>query len=202
MGTNRARNIGCVVGLVALLLTLGCGQKASETVAEKAIESAMSADGQKVDVKLDSSGGGFSMSVKGEDGATQQMTVTSSGDEDNLTMTVQGQDGPMSMVAGEAATLPADFPKDVPLLPGMKLTMVQSMPTQKAYVAQGTTDKAMAAVAAFYKEQAAAQGWTERMAMNQAGMHMLNYEKSGRALSVMLNQDGAHTVIQLTTAAK
>ena len=61
------RHVCMWVVVAALLaeLTAGCGQKASDTVAENAIEAGMKAQGQNADVKIDSD----SMQITTQDGA-------------------------------------------------------------------------------------------------------------------------------------
>jgi hypothetical protein len=219
--------------LIALLVSLliagaGCG-KVSDTVSnkvkEKAIETALSKDGNKADVTLDKDGRVSSMAIKGPDGKEQKMDmkmdqnggtmtiketdengktrdVQVSGSGDTSTMTIQSDDGAMKIATGDAAKVPDDFPKDIPLYNGIKLISVQTMPDQKMFHIQATTADAMDKVAAFCKEQYVKQSWTEASSMNQAGdapMTMISYKKEDRILNVVLMKDKDGTMIQLNT---
>ena len=171
-----------MVMLGGSLALAGCGgslsEKVAETVVEKGIESALSTDGQKANVDI------------GKDG-------------DSFSMTIQGEDGGMQLAAGTKASIPADFPKDVPLYPGLEIIMVQTMGTEGAHMIMGSSSDSMEKVAAFYKKETAAQGWTEQMSMNQPGdtpMQMLTYEKDGRMISVTILFEENQTKINLTTA--
>jgi len=227
MKTQRA-----LLGMVALALGLalaGCGkaaEKAGNTIAEKAIEKALSADGQKVDVKINKDGGASNISFQGTDrdgkkidmtisgdgnkGALQMkgpegtMNMTVTGDGDKAALQMKGPDGTMTMTAGDAAVLPADFPKDVPLYPGLKLYMVQTMPDQKAHMVQGFSTDSLDKVAAFCKEKFPAQGWTEQTSMNQGGdspMAMFSYQKEQRTLSIMVGREEERTSLSITVGS-
>ncbi len=206
----------------------GCGKAsdaAKQQATEKAIEAAMSGEGKNVDVKLGKDGNVASMSIKGKDGdgGNLDMTMNSNGGQmtikatdengkavdiqmngngDNSSMTIQGDDGAMKMLTGDAAKVPEDFPKDIPQYPGLKVTMVQTMAEQQMYHIQAQTPDAMDKVATFCKEQYKAQGWTEQSSMNQGGdapMTMLSYEKGERILNIVLSKDGDATVVSLNT---
>ena len=198
----RNYTVTVVLMLGTALFAAGCGQKVGEKVAEKAIELAARSDGEKVDVDLDTDKGGFSMTVKGEDGKDQKMELKSTGDGDNFAMTVRGEDGEVSMVFGDAASIPADFPKDVPLFPGMKPTMVQSHAQEKMHMVVAHADKPIAEVAGFFKKQCASQGWTEQMQMTQGDARVMSYQKGERVLNVTLAAEDGGTSISLHAMAQ
>lgn len=196
-----------LASVVALVIAVGCGQKASETAAQKAtekiLESALSKDGQKVDVKI-SRDGGAKMTIQGQDADGKMVNMKIGGENDAVSMTVQGADGNVQMTAGASAKIPDDFPKDIPVYPGLKLQMVQTIESGKSYMVQGNSGDAVEKAAAFYKKEAAAQGWTEQSSMNQAGdnpMQMFTYAKGERTLTVMIMRDSSEnrTSISLTT---
>jgi hypothetical protein len=211
--------------LISLILAgTGCG-KAKEVVAEKAIEAALSQDGKQADVKLDKNGKAMSMTIKGADGKDQKMDMkfdqdggkmTIKGTDDNgkavdiqmigsgdtSTMTIQGEDGAMKMTTGDAAKVPDDFPKDIPIYSGVKLIGVQTMPDQKMFHIQAQTTDAMDKVVAFCKQQYPAQSWKEASSTSMAGdtpMTMLSYQKDDRILNIVLMKDKDGTMIQLNT---
>ncbi len=200
----RGFGLWMIVGLISMgVLVPGCGSKPSETVAEKAVEKmveqALSDTGQKVNVKIGKEGDGFSMTVTGDD-AEGVSEIKIGQDEQTFSLSMQGMDGNVMVAGGEDARIPDTFPKDVPLYPGMKLLLVQSMPEQQGYIIQARSDDSMDKVAAYIKKEVAAQEWKETLAMSQAGdppMQMLGYSKNNRVLHFVLNSEDGGTVIHL-----
>jgi hypothetical protein len=181
------------------LIVTGCGKAAqtvTEKVAQKAIEKSIAKDGGKADVKFDSKSG--TVQVKGKDASGNAYEVKSGGDKNTVNFKQTGPDG-MEMQIGENAKLPADFPKDVPVLDGLQLQMVQSSTEKKTFVVQGNSTTPIAKAAAFYKEKIAAQGWKELTTMNAGEMQTMQYEKDQRTLSVMLMKDGENTNVSTQT---
>ena len=95
------KSSGVVLGVLvcSVVMVSGCGkpkktmsEKISESLAEKAIEMSMKAEGASAKVDLS----------KG-------------------TMTVTTKDGETAVVSGEGASVPADFPKDVYVIKGAKI---------------------------------------------------------------------------------
>lgn len=187
------------VAVLVPVLMLGCGQKVSEKLAEKGMEMAAKQDGKDVKVDLNTKDGGFSMTVKDEDGKDQKMEVKSSGDGDNFSMTMSGEGGNVTTLGGENAKIPETFPKDVPQYPGMTPTVVQITPEQQMFMVHAKTTDPVAKVAEFYKKQCADQGWTEQMNLSQDNMQMLSYLKDKRMLNVNVATEEGATVISLHT---
>jgi len=103
---------------------------------------------------------------------------------------------------GDAAKIPEDFPKDIPLYETMKVQSVTALAGEKAYVVQGTTGDAIEKVAAVLKAKAEASGWRETSpegAVHEATMSVRNYTKEKRSLNVTLFQQDSDTVINLST---
>lgn len=225
----RNKMLFCGVAIAGMvLMATGCG-KASDTAAqkaaEKAIETALSGEGKKVDVKLGKDGNvstvtvqgmdkngqkidmtlnqsGGKMTIKGTDEKGQKVNVQMNQSGDSVNMTVQGKEGAMKIISGGAAKVPDDFPKDIPLYPDMQVNLGQAMAEQQMYHVEAHTKDPMEKVAAFCKEKITAQGWTEQTSMNQAGdspMTMLMYRKGERTLSIMLTKDEGGTGINVTT---
>ncbi|MCP4644624.1 MAG: hypothetical protein GY851_29545 [bacterium] len=196
-------------------VSTGCGEKAAQTIAEKAMEKAIESeaaeDGEDVDVKVDISKG--TMTVAGADGEKVNMKM----DADNGTMTITGADGEQvgmkidateggatmttadgtEMLSGANAKLPDDFPEDVPQYKGMQLVMVTKMPDGNLSVT-ATTPDSIDKVAAFYKKEAEANGWNEEMSMDMGEMKNLQYKKADRGMIVLVIKDEKETGIQLT----
>ena len=200
----RGFRLWMIVGLISAgMLMPGCGSKPTETVAEKAaektLEQALSDTGQKVDVKIGKEGDGFSMTVIGED-ADGVSEIKIGQDAQTFSLSMPGADGNVMVVGGDDAKIPDTFPKDVPLYPGIKLLVVQSMPEQQGYIIQARSDDSVDKVLAYLKKEVAAQGWQETLAMSQPGdppMQMIGYSKDNRVLHFVLNAEDGKTVIHL-----
>ncbi|MCC6143999.1 MAG: hypothetical protein IT368_09350 [Candidatus Hydrogenedentes bacterium] len=176
-------NIGKVSVLfwaVAALVLTGCGGDKTDPLAtdwaEGAIEAQVAAGDQDVDVEMNTKDDSFSMKVTGEEGG-------------------------MSITAGEGTKLPENMPKDVPVYPGIQVQMATSVSEKEGIMVQGLSTDAIEKVTAFYKKETADKGWAEAMSMNMAeGQQMLNYTKEGRILNVMLIKQDDGTQISVTTA--
>jgi hypothetical protein len=201
----------------------GCGcrkkvaEKVSEKVAEKAIEHAIKTnakqEGKDVDVQVDLKGG--AMTIKSKDGKVirmndGQMAVTSQSGEENVSVNTEGgtysvksKEGEVTAVTGKNAKVPDNFPKDIPLYPGAEIAAVTTMTQQEMFSVQSTTADSLENTGAYFRKQFAANGWTEKQSMNQAGdapMQMLTYSKEGRTAMVMLMVESGKTMINLQTA--
>jgi len=198
----------------------GCREKVAEKVAEKAIEKAIQADAKKegkdVDVDVNLKGG--SMSIKTKDGSKKmdlnvqdgKMAVKSEGGEeqvsmnaDNQSVTVTTKDGTVTSTAGKTAKIPDTFPKDIPLYAGAEIVAVSTMTQNEMFHVQATTADSLKNVAAYYKKELPAKGWTEQQTVSQAGdspMEMLNFTKEDRTVMVMVTADQGKTAIMLQTA--
>ncbi|OQB95985.1 MAG: hypothetical protein BWX80_04229 [Candidatus Hydrogenedentes bacterium ADurb.Bin101] len=103
------------------------------------------------------------------------------------------------MQSGPQAKIPEAFPADVPLYPDIKLQMVVQNENQ-GFTLSGTLSDDMNTVAEFFKKSCVEQGWEEVMVMAQSSeMHMLNYKKEGRVLSIMLALANGEVGVNITT---
>ncbi|MBX7256904.1 MAG: hypothetical protein K1Y02_11130 [Candidatus Hydrogenedentes bacterium] len=103
---------------------------------------------------------------------------------------------------GEAAAIPDDFPKDVPLYKAMDVLSVTTLTGGKTYVIQGSTPDAFEQVDMSMKHDAEANGWQEPATGNSVRdtkMSVRNYSKEGRTLNITLFQQDANTVINIST---
>ena len=169
-------------------------QTVTEKIAEKAIEKSIAKDGGTADVKLDSKSG--SVQMKGKDASGNAYEMKTGGGKDSFDFKQTGADGSVTQM-GASAKLPADFPKDVPILDGLQLQLVQSSPAKKEFVVQGKAATPITKAAAFYKEKIAAQGWKELTSMDGGEMQNMQYEKEQRSLSVMLMKEGDATTVSM-----
>ncbi|MGI6459098.1 MAG: hypothetical protein ACOX5J_03215 [Candidatus Hydrogenedentales bacterium] len=184
-----------LAGCLAMALVAGCGEKsaekASEALAEQIIERAARGIGANVDVDVSSG----KISVKGVDEHGQAVDFTVGAD----TGTMTSDDGAVSFATGEAAKIPDDFPKDVPLYQGAQLVSVHRDTNAGMTSLAATSGDPAGTIAEFYTKQMEANGWTRETAFNQSdSMHMMSYEKDSRQLSIIIiaGEDDA-TQIQL-----
>ena len=157
----------------AALAATGCGKKAAEIAAEKAIEYSAKADGK--DVKVDIQSGGETMVVKTEDG---------------------------SYATGENVAIPENFPKDIPVYKGLKPTMSSTVGGEGSFMLSGTIEGSPDDAAIYYSREAVANGWTETTKISQPQMTMLAYEKDDRAMSIMASSEAGSTSLSITVAKK
>jgi hypothetical protein len=190
-----------VLAVLLVSFIFGCGNKSvTEGVAEKAMEQAaekgLAAEGKKADVDVKRNGDNLSITVKDENNQKSTMTMNSS--EETTEMNIAGAEGNMKMQSGSGAKIPENFPKDVPLYPGVTLKMVMEMEGQGYSVVSSTTD-AVSAVSDFYKKSCIEKGWTESMVMAQgADNAMLHYQKDERILMVVIGFAEGETTISIT----
>jgi len=203
-----------------LCLGPGCGKKASEVVAERAMENAMAKGGKKADVKIDSKTG--SMTIKSKDGNENVdikmdgsgMTIKSKGEDgetvstyssDGETYGVKTEGGGPSMAFGKGAKAPDGFPKDIPIYPGAEIQMSSSDPASKTFAVQALSADAVDKVAEYYKKEMKSQGWNEGDGVVQTGanpMHMLNFDKAGWSAMIMVMAQEDKTLVSITTEQK
>ena len=118
---------------------------------------------------------------------------------DGDTATMTSEDGGVSFATGEAAKIPDDFPKDIPLYDGAQLVTVQQDTGAGMIALTATSSDPVATIAEFYKKKAEASGWTRESALDQGGtMHMLTYKKDSQQLDIFISGDGDATQIQLS----
>ncbi len=184
-----------VIGLLAMAMA-GCGGgdsgSGADTATEstdgggtlrdaavsKGIEAAAAAQGEDVEVDLDSTTGGADIKVK-------------------------TADGDVEMSSHKGAELPEGLPDDVPILPGMQVRFSQRKSQDNAYTIVGVTDKSLAEAAAFFKKEAAAQRWSEASSQEtdtgSITMHTLSFEKEQRNLTINIVRQENETQVQIVT---
>ncbi len=166
-----------MISVILAVVLAGCSGSVGDKVAEKALETALSEDGQKVQVDLDSKG-------------------------ENISIAIQGDESTMDIATGDALTPPEGFPKDIPLYTNMTLQLVQSIEESNTYILNGQSADPLPKVDAFYKEQLTKHGWKQEMNIAAMGdTRMYNVEKEKRTLNVVLAADSGITNIQLTTSS-
>ena len=179
--------------VVALPLGCSCRQKIADKAIEKAIETQAKKDGKDVDVKMDTKAG--TMSIKAKDGS-ENVNVDMKSDGNSFS--IKTQDG--VVLGGENAKIPDSFPKDVPVFPGAKPTLVTTDTKSEMFSVSLTTADTFENVGTYYKKELAANGWKEEQTMTQSGdqpMQMLTYTKENRSVMVTITRDGANTALAL-----
>jgi hypothetical protein len=181
-------------GIAALCCFAGCGGSSTETTpepapappasvsgslanaaAEKVVEHALSESHEDVKVNID----GDNISFSGKSGETGQMDIN----------------------FGGTAAVPEGFPKDVPLPKDLTVQMSMKLEQQEGFQIQATCPQNFETVAAFFQKEVAAQGWTEKSNMSQAGVLVMGqYEKDGRELHVQVTNAGTECHIMVMTA--
>lgn len=181
-----------LVSIAAAGLT-GC-DRIAEWAGENIFEFAASSNGEEVDVEIDRESGNGSIKTKDGD-------ASSDGENDSGRFELSGKDGTVRVATGKEAALPDDFPKDVPLFPGFKPDMVQSLPGGTISVA-GAVPVSIPSVKSFYDQAAKREGWTETESIAQEHVASLSYTKEERVLQVTAIPDISGTMVSLTTGAK
>jgi hypothetical protein len=122
-------------------------------------------------------------------------------DKDGGQVTFEGDQGATTIASGSAATLPADFPKDVYLPARYKLESAMQMPG--AIVVAVDAPGEVTSLFGEASRQMQAQGWKQTMAMQQGGdTRMLAFEKDNRSVMVSFDADssgGVKVALQLAT---
>ena len=120
-------------------------------------------------------------------------------DAKGKSVTVKEKDGSV-VVSGEGVKIPEDFPKDVPVYPGSKLSSAVSAAQSGSagHMVTLQTADPPAKVAAFYKSKFS--GWQVKMEMSSGGGKVLLLESPDekRSITVVANPAGGQTTVTLT----
>ncbi|HEY1695688.1 MAG TPA: hypothetical protein VGG39_26150 [Polyangiaceae bacterium] len=122
-------------------------------------------------------------------------------DDKKGTLTIIADGGAVTM--GAAATIPADFPKEVAVYPGAKPQMVAKSLDPKGKQAWSVTMETpdpSAKVVAYYK--ANMTGFTQASTMDMGTSNMSVYQSPRYDATVVINSEGAKSLISLTVASK
>lgn len=122
-------------------------------------------------------------------------------DEDGGKVSLKTDKGEMTISGGDAATLPASFPKDV-YLPE-DYTVASTMELPGAMVVSLETRGSVSALAADASKRMQAQGWKQVMAMqSDADNRMLSYQKEQRSASVTFSREDDKVTVGLQLASE
>ena len=195
------------LGIIMTLALAGCDCGGKDTpdavankAAEKVIEQGLRDEGKQADVLINQDEKTFSMTVTDENDKESTMTMNVGDEGSNVS--ISGPEGKMEMQSGPDAKVPAGFPGDVPLYPGMKLQMVMENAGPVFSVSGTTADKAEE-VTAFYKKTCAEKGWTQALDMaEQQGTSMMHFQKDNRMLMVLTSVESGEVTINLNTGVE
>ena len=114
-------------------------------------------------------------------------------DIDGKGLSIKGADGKGTVAVGAGATLPKDFPKDVPIYPGAKVVVaIQSNDKDKTgYMVSLESKDAPAKIAAYYK--ANLKGFTQSVDMNTGDSYTLAMTKESTGTSMTMSAASSGT---------
>ncbi|MDZ4229621.1 MAG: hypothetical protein U1C53_00610, partial [Candidatus Veblenbacteria bacterium] len=112
------------------------------------------------------------------------------------TFTYEGEEG--SFQAGEDVSLPSDWPGDVPVISGAKISYAGSNNPSTGAVGASvmfTTTKSVAEVNEYYRTELASQGWQVEGTAAMAGTTVLSATKGERTVGLyIVGAEGTTTV--------
>lgn len=122
-------------------------------------------------------------------------------DDGTKSVTVDQSMGAMTGQTGTDLEVPKDFPSDVPLYPEMKIVAASQMPGMGSML-QGVSVAGLDKVSGYYETEMKAQGWTAGESQKSPGLHVTQYEKGDRAVSLTLMPVPEGTTVQIATMPK
>ena len=161
----------CVIR-VSLGLGLGACSKIEEKMAEKAAEKAT---GGQVDI--DSKTGKVKLKQKGPDGKESEVQL------------------------GEGSSVPADFPKAVPIYPGAKVMSAVTVSQGESHVVTLNTKDSTQQVLDFYKKNLASFKTDGELTGGDTTMLNVSNDQLTVGVTATKSSDDGTTLINLTTSA-
>lgn len=132
--------------------------------------------------------------------ADAQVTVKQEGK--SVIYEASGPDGVrLTAAAGEEGVpMPNDFPKDVPIIDGAKVTAAMTQGEQRMLHLRVPVGQAEAAK--FYADALKGQGWEIENTMNMNEMAMLAARKDARECNVAVLKEGDTVLVQLVVSSQ
>ena len=127
---------------------------------------------------------------------TDEGTITMSGDEEKGQIAIKTEEGETLNVSYGKDSIPDNFPKDVPVYSPSAVKMTQIIDDSKSVISLGTQDD-VSKVAAFYKKELPAKGWSIKNEMSMGNMSLFHVQKENRALNVTVNKSDKETIISM-----
>ncbi|MBI3565375.1 MAG: hypothetical protein HY079_09285 [Elusimicrobia bacterium] len=114
------------------------------------------------------------------------------------TVTMKTSDGKVAVTASDSGVaLPAEFPKDVPVMKGAVVKAVMGSAEQGNLIVMASSPAPFAEVVAYYEAGLKEQGWTKSSSTNTGEGAIMTLKKDGRDLMLTIAKDGKDTSIQL-----
>ena len=114
------------------------------------------------------------------------------------TVTMSADSGKIAVAASDSGmALPADFPKDVPVMKGAVVKAVMGSPAQGNLMVFMASPAPVAEVSAFYEQELKAQGWSTESRTGTSEGGISTHKKAGRDLMLTLAKDAKGTNIQI-----
>jgi hypothetical protein len=132
--------------------------------------------------------------IPGED-----VTVTSKGGgEAVINVKTKGKEGDAQITVGKtgSVSLPADFPKDVPIQEGA--TVATTMRMGDNLTVTLTLKGTLAATKAYYEAQLKKEGWTVEQTMEMGTSSMISAKKDKRECALVIGEDKGTVSIMIT----
>ena len=114
------------------------------------------------------------------------------------TVTFEGEEG--SFQAGENVSLPNDWPSDVPVMSGAKISYAgSSNPSTGAPGASVTftTSKSASEVASYYNSELVNHGWTIDSTANMGGANVISAKKGERTVGLYIIESEGTTSVTI-----
>lgn len=124
-------------------------------------------------------------------------------DEDDGTVTIEGEDGASITVNDEGTELPEGYPDDAPVYDGTIASAWESTDQGKTtYMVSVTTKDSIGDVVDWYKSELESEGWTITTTFKDASSGMINAEKDDRVFYMAAGTGSDGTDISQTLSPK
>ncbi|MDQ6665016.1 MAG: hypothetical protein M3Z23_11550 [Acidobacteriota bacterium] len=122
--------------------------------------------------------------------------------KDSSSMKITGRDGKQVSIDMNTGSMPADYPKDVPVYNGATVVISQAMSKKNgSHIMLETTDSA-AKITEYYKKELDANGWKTEASMDMGAMSIITAHKDQRQLVIQVVGDNNKRSINQTLAGK
>jgi hypothetical protein len=137
--------------------------------------------------------------------AEQQLEAATGGDADvdisekGAKMTLTTDEGTMKVATGENASIPENFPKDIPVYKGAEVQTAMQIPEGFSLILFSKDD--VDTVVSATESEVAGNGWESVSTLNMGPQTMLSYKKEKRVLSIIIgkNEEDGNTMITINT---
>jgi hypothetical protein len=130
----------------------------------------------------------------------ERVTETKNGEDTELAFKGMNGENIRSSVGKKGVALPLDFPSDVAIYPKATPIMVATKDKETAVLL--TTTDSLQKTLTFYKGQLKERGWKIKLSSDAPKVSLLQAEKEGRTLAVLLTETAEGAGIQLTLVKK